>query len=146
MTFGLASCGSSDIASDQETINIKVKTEKGIQVALKSELDTINPPRIQFFESVYNFGEIKKGEVITHEYEFKNTGNSPLIIIDAKASCGCTIPSIPDTPIAPGGIGKIRVKFNSKNKYDKQSKTIRISANTYPERITRIVLEGYVKN
>lgn len=142
--IGLISCTEKE-DKELETINIKVKTVRGMQVPLKSELDTINPPKIIFEKPLHNFGTINQGDKVTHDFVFKNTGKSPLIIIDAKASCGCTVPSIPDTPIAPGEKGSIKVVFDSKGKFDKQSKTIRISANTYPEPITRVVLEGYVE-
>lgn len=144
LAISIASC-SQDRDEQIETVNIKVKTVRGIQVPLKSELDTINPPKIIFEQPLHNFGSIKQGEKVTHKFVFENAGKSPLIIIDAKASCGCTVPSIPDTPIAPGEKGSIDVVFDSKGKFDKQSKTIRISANTYPEPITRVVLEGYVE-
>lgn len=144
LAISIASC-SQDNDEQIETVNIKVKTVRGIQVPLKSELDTINPPKIIFEQPLHNFGSIKQGEKVTHKFVFENAGKSPLIIIDAKASCGCTVPSIPDTPIAPGEKGSIDVVFDSKGKFDKQSKTIRISANTYPEPITRVVLEGYVE-
>jgi len=80
----------------------------------------------------YDFGSVKDGEVVRHDYEFTNTGTEPLIIADAKASCGCTVPQWPKEPIQPGGSGKIRVEFDSKGKPGPQSKRVTITANTDP--------------
>lgn len=80
----------------------------------------------------YDFGTVKDGEIVRHEYEFTNTGTEPLIIADAKASCGCTVPSWPKEPIQPGDKGKIKVEFDSKGKPGPQSKKVTITANTDP--------------
>jgi len=72
----------------------------------------------------------KKQDVVEHTFNFTNTGASNLIITDASASCGCTVPSYPETPIYSGASGSITVKFNSANKSGEQNKTITISANT----------------
>ena len=87
-------------------------------------------PIMTFKESEYNFGHITEGDVVEHTFNFTNTGASNLIITDASASCGCTVPSYPETPIYSGASGSITVKFNSANKSGEQNKTITISANT----------------
>ena len=65
-------------------------------------------------------------------FTFKNTGNEPLIISNAKAGCGCTVPQWPKEPIAPGESGTIAVKFNSKGKPGKQTKRVTLTMNTTP--------------
>ena len=45
-------------------------------------------------------------------FEFKNTGNAPLIISNVQSTCGCTVPSFPKDPVMPGKTGKIDVKYN----------------------------------
>ena len=45
-------------------------------------------------------------------FEFKNTGNQPLMITNVQSTCGCTVPSFPKEPILPGKTGKIDVKYN----------------------------------
>lgn len=86
----------------------------------------------KFEETEHDFGDIKDGDVVTHTFKFTNTGEAPLIIKSANASCGCTVPSKPDEPIAVGETGEIKVQFNSKNKPGTQRKTVRITANTKP--------------
>lgn len=92
----------------------------------------------------YDFGTVKDGEVVRHDYEFTNTGTEPLIIADAKASCGCTVPQWPKEPIQPGGNGKIRVEFDSKGKPGPQSKRVTITANTDPSPIF-LTIKGNVE-
>ena len=69
---------------------------------------------VQIIDSTYNFGKVTDGELVEYNYRFKNTGNKPLVVIDANASCGCTVPERPDKPILPGEIGFIKIIFNSK--------------------------------
>ena len=83
-------------------------------------------------ENEFDFGTIDEGEKVSHVYKFTNTGEEPLIISNAKGSCGCTVPKWPKDPIAPGEKGEILVEFNSKNKKGKQSKRVTITANTNP--------------
>lgn len=91
---------------------------------------------LAFEEEVFDYGEIMEGEKVTHVYTFKNTGEEPLIISNAKGSCGCTVPDWPREPIAPGGEGEIKVVFDSKGKGkvggNPQSKRVTITANTDP--------------
>jgi hypothetical protein len=87
---------------------------------------------VEYSESSFDFGTIPEGEKVSHEYKFKNTGNEPLVISNAKGSCGCTVPQWPKTPIAPGESGSITVEFNSKGKPGKQTKRVTVTANTNP--------------
>lgn len=100
-------------------------------------------PEFSFQETEYDFGTVKEGDIVNHTYNFTNTGEEPLVIKNAIASCGCTVPSWPKEPIAPGETGKIEVKFDSKGKPNQQTKTITITANTDPT-VTRLKLKGMV--
>lgn len=91
----------------------------------------------------YDFGTVTEGEIVTHTFSFTNTGEEPLIISDAKGSCGCTVPSKPTAPIAPGEDGEITVQFNSKNKKGARNQKVTITANTNPAQ-TFIYLTGTV--
>jgi len=89
-----------------------------------------------FDEDTYDFGEVMEGEKVVHVYKFKNTGKEPLVISNAKGSCGCTVPEWPREPIPVGGSGEIRVQFDSKGKGKvggaTQAKKVTITANTDP--------------
>ncbi|WP_233268655.1 DUF1573 domain-containing protein [Cellulophaga sp. L1A9] len=100
-------------------------------------------PILSFDESTYNFGTIKEGDVVEHTFNFTNTGDSALVITDAKASCGCTVPSFSSEEIAPGESGTILVKFDSSNKSGSQSKTVTITSNTENE-VERLYIEGTI--
>jgi len=95
-------------------------------------IDSANAPIIKFTADTYDFGKIKTGDKVTHQYQFVNNGKSPLIITDGYATCGCTKPSWPHTPIKPGDKGVINVTFNSAGKAGLQDKQITIVANTIP--------------
>ncbi len=107
-------------------------------------LDTNELARIVFEEPTYDFGEVREGTVVEHEFHFKNTGRVPLSILNARSSCGCTVPEWPKDPIPPGGTGKIKARFNTEGKTEEQKKVIYITANTYPNE-SSVVLKGRVK-
>lgn len=91
-----------------------------------------NAPVMNFDKSSYDFGKINRGDKVTYNFKFTNTGKSPLIITSAVASCGCTTPNWPKTPITPGQSGQITVVFNSTGKVGLQDKMVTITANTNP--------------
>lgn len=101
-------------------------------------------PSFAFDESSFDFGTINEGDVVDHTFTFTNTGEAPLIISSATASCGCTVPQWPKEPIPVGGTGEIKVQFNSRNKPGIQNKTISITANTYPK-INRLNIKANVQ-
>lgn len=114
-------------------------------ISAQQPADTVNIAKLSFEEEIHDFGEVAEGAVVKHTYHFTNTGKMPLIISNARSTCGCTVPSWPEEPIAPGAKGKIEVEFNTKGKAEQQSKPITITANTYPAS-TRVFLQGYVKS
>ncbi|HOY18476.1 MAG TPA: DUF1573 domain-containing protein [Haliscomenobacter sp.] len=105
--------------------------------------DTINVAKLEFNSHSFDFGEVEEGEVVTHAYEFTNTGKVPLVITNGHSTCGCTVPEWPKEAIKPGGKGKIVVKFDSNGKAGPQAKPITIVANTYPSQ-TMLELVGLV--
>ncbi len=101
--------------------------------------------KIEFTKETHDYGTIKNGADGTCVFEFKNTGNEPLIISNAKGSCGCTVPKWPQEPIAPGAKGSIEVKYDTKrtgainksvtitsNAINEPTKVIRIKGNVLP--------------
>ena len=102
-------------------------------------------PVLKFEEMEFNFGEIESGEVVEHTFMFTNTGDGPLLITNAQASCGCTVPVWPKEPIEPNGSGEIKVRFDSKGKSGQQNKTVTVTANTQPSQ-TKLAVIGNVKS
>jgi hypothetical protein len=87
------------------------------------------PAGLKFKDTYYEFGQIKQGEVVTHDFDFINMTKKPLVISNASATCGCTTPSYPFIPVEPGESGTIGITFNSKNKLGNQSPTITVTSN-----------------
>ena len=81
------------------------------KVDLANVVATTGGPEIVFEEAVFDFGQVKTGDSVVHQYVFKNTGDQPLIIAQANASCGCTVPNKPKEPILPGEKGAITAKI-----------------------------------
>ncbi len=105
--------------------------------------DTINIAKFDFDKERFEFGEAYEGDVILHTFKFTNTGKVPLVIQDARSTCGCTVPTWPKEPIAPGSNGEINIEFNTKGKTGKQEKPVTITANTYPGK-TVLYISGRV--
>src|SRR6056300_1938849 len=108
----------------------KVKEENVAQAQAKKEAQ-VDLPVMTFEKSEHDFGTINEGDVVETAFVFTNTGNTALTILDARGSCGCTVPEYPkNTPIAPGEKGEIKVKFDSANKPGNQTKTVTLTTNT----------------
>lgn len=82
-----------------------------------------------FDQEVFEYGTILQGEVVKNVFEFENTGSEALVIMNAKGSCGCTVPEWPKDPILPGEKGQLLVQFDSKGKKGKQSKRVTLTTN-----------------
>lgn len=86
-------------------------------------------PVMSFETKEHDFGTINEGDKVMYDFKFKNTGEAPLIIMNAKGSCGCTVPEYPKDPIAPGKEEKIHVIFDSKGKLGTTTKSVTLTCN-----------------
>jgi hypothetical protein len=68
---------------------------------------------VKFKEMKHDFGKIKQGVPVTYDFVFTNVGETPVIIENASASCGCTTPTWPQQPIMKGKSDKIKAGFNA---------------------------------
>lgn len=136
-----ASKASKAVAKPANIVN-KSKEPK-ITKAEKAPSPKEQPAQITFQELTYDFGEITEGDVIQHEFKFMNTSKSPLEIVSATATCGCTRPTFPFITIEPGGTHQISVSFHSVGKSGPQNPEITITANTNPKQ-TILKLTGTV--
>lgn len=73
------------------------------------------PEVITLKESEFNFGKIPQGKPVSHVFWFTNNGNSPLVLDNVVASCGCTTPEWSKEPVSPKGTQKITVGYNAAN-------------------------------
>ena len=98
---------------------------------------------VEIIDALYNFGKVVDGDKVEYNYRFRNTGNKPLVIINASASCGCTVPQKPEKPILPGEIGFIKVVFDSRGRIGETHKSITVTSNAHPG-FPELKLEGEV--
>jgi len=131
------------VAVLERKLNKVPKKRKNPNSELLSQQKNDKFPTFTFSKTTWDFGTINEGDIIDHIFEFENTGDFPLIIQKATATCGCTVPEWPNKPIKVGEKGVIKVKFNSYNKKNKQTKYVTILANTQPAQ-TRLKITGMV--
>ena len=97
---------------------------------------------IKFDKTSHNFGSVPESQTVTCTFKFTNTGDNLLVIHQAIASCGCTVPKYSKEPIKPGESGEITVTYNGAGKFPghfKKSITIRTNAK---QEIVRLYVEG----
>ena len=101
------------------------------------------PAEIKFDKLTHDFGTFsEKNPVVSCTFSFTNVGESPLIINQAVASCGCTVPEYTKTPIQPGEKGEIKVTYNGTGKFPGHfKKSITVRTNGAVE-MTRLYIEG----
>lgn len=109
-------------------------------------------PKAVFSEEKYDFGSIRQGEIVSHEFVLKNEGNEILKIENVKATCGCTAVAPEKKELKPGESTKIGVKFDSNGRRGVQQKYVYVFTND-PERpqsrlafATKILLEGEMES
>ena len=99
-------------------------------------------PKIEFKDkdNTIDYGKVnKEDDNGVRSFEFTNTGDEPLIISNVQSTCGCTVPSKPTEPIAPGKTGKIEVKYNMNP--GPIRKTITVETNAVNAEEGRVVLK-----
>ena len=123
-----------------QTQKQKVSTsEVKVTGATKAE----NYAEIKFDTLRHNFGKFSKNDpIVKCSFKFTNTGTAPLVIHQAFASCGCTVPTFTKEPIKPGEQGVIDVTYNGTDKFPGHfQKTVTVRSNAVSE-VTRLIIEG----
>jgi hypothetical protein len=111
----------------------------------ETKADSTKLPVIEFISTEHDFGVINEGEKVGWYFKFRNTGKGNLLIINASASCGCTVPEYSREPIPPGGEGTIRVVFDASGREGSQVKQLTIETNAVPS-FTLLTLKAEIKN
>jgi len=122
-TVLLNSCGEGNAAGKVKKENLESAQKRDVEISKGSA-------SIEFDKTVFDFGTVNEGDVVEAEFIVTNSGKTDLIITDAQASCGCTVPVWPKEAIKPGESSKVLAKFNTDGKPNKQSKTITLLTNT----------------
>ncbi|KUO67167.1 MAG: hypothetical protein APF83_13705 [Lutibacter sp. BRH_c52] len=106
-----------------DAANLETAKERDAKISIGTAI-------IEFDTKDYDFGTVNEGEVVEGIFKISNKGKTDLIITNASASCGCTVPEWPKDPIKPGDSGELKFSFDSKGRTGKQSKTITLQTNT----------------
>jgi hypothetical protein len=99
---------------------------------------------MRFRKEVHHFGLVRKGEMLTYSFKFKNSGKSPLVISSINPSCECLTFKGPEAVLAPGEKGEIEITFDTKGLKGKQLQTIVITSNGIPQ-IKELIVTAEVK-
>ena len=126
--------------AEAQTQKQKVSTS---EVKVTGVTKAENYAEIKFDTLRHNFGKFSKNDpIVKCSFRFINTGTAPLVIHQAFASCGCTVPTLTKEPIKPGEKGVIDVTYNGTDKFPGHfQKTITIRSNAISE-VTRLIIEG----
>ncbi|MDR3188523.1 MAG: DUF1573 domain-containing protein [Prevotellaceae bacterium] len=106
--------------------------------------DTAAHAEVYFEKTVHDFGVIEHKGNGAYEFQFSNTGTAPLLISNASSTCGCTVPSYPKAPIAPGETGVITVQYDT-NRTGKFDKPITVTSNAKASPRVVLYIKGEVK-
>ena len=97
---------------------------------------SLKPENMVFKTDTHDFGSISEGPAAEFEFQFTNTGNEPLVIQKAQASCGCTTPHYSKDPVLPGKDGVLTASYNTNGRPGPFTKTITIVSNAGTKVVT----------
>ena len=134
------------ISNAQETAKIK-KTPKKATVKT-TKVAPLVVPKIEgagmvFDTETIDYGTIAHNADGNRKFEFTNNGTKPLIITNTQGSCGCTVPTTPKEPIAPGARGVIGVKYAT-DRVGPFSKTVTVTSNAEGQPSKVLTIKGTV--
>jgi hypothetical protein len=107
----------------------KITEEDMKMIEAEKELAT-KLPKVEFDKMEHDFGMIEANAKVETEFIVKNVGEADLLISNATATCGCTVPDYPKQPLKPGESAPIKVTFDPAGKSGIQSKTVTLTTNT----------------
>lgn len=129
----LTACNSGDSKTEAQTIDSVKWKQDSIRHAndMAALIDSANYTSIQWIDSMHqDLGTVNDGAQVEVSWRFKNTGTKPLIIATVNPGCGCTVADKPEAPVMPGEEGRIKAKFDSKDRKGTQNKDLYVTANT----------------
>ena len=101
-------------------------------------------PEVKFNKNVHDYGSVKEEvEVALSEFEFTNTGKTPVVIQRVITSCGCTTPSYTREPVLPGKKGEVKVAYNTIHRPGTFRKNVRVYTNV-PDTVYTLTIKGSV--
>ena len=101
-----------------------------IEQAVAAMKDTARYTTIEWMDSVkQDLGTVQEGQIVEISWKFRNSGKYPLVVENVQPGCGCTLADKPKEPVAPGGEGVIKAKFDTKGRPGHADKTMSMTAN-----------------
>lgn len=125
----------------QPTVDPSVPETQSVEAPTKADGDFAV---FSWDHQEHDFGTIGQESKVSHTFTFTNSGKVPLLISDAKGSCGCTVPEFPKDPVAPGASGDVKVSFDPAGRQGMNTKLVTILANTLSGS-ERVVIKANVK-
>jgi hypothetical protein len=116
----------------------------GFQIAAIAQTKKPDGPVMQFKDTTIDYGVIEYNGDPYRTFEFTNTGSEPLMIKNAKGSCGCTVPEYSTDPVMPGETGVLKVKYDTKRS-GPINKTITVTTNEVGNETRILYVKGEVK-
>lgn len=128
--------------------NSNAQEVKKAKKATATKIASLAPVKVEgagllFENETIDYGTIAHNSDGNREFVFTNNGNKPLIITNTQGSCGCTVPTSPKEPIAPGAKGKIGVKYAT-DRVGPFTKTITVSSNAAGQATKTLTIKGNV--
>lgn len=108
IAFALLALSLTSAAVAQSGLNTKKETVSTVAVKQKKAED-----QVKFADLRHDFGKIKQGVPVNYDFSFENVGSTPVVIESATASCGCTTPTWPKTPVTKSKADKVSAGFNA---------------------------------
>lgn len=113
-------------------------------IVMLSSVFAQNKPEVKFNKNIYDYGSVKEEvEVAVSDFEFTNTGKSPVVIQRVIASCGCTAPTYTREPVLPGKKGSVKVAYHTTHRPGNFRKNIRVYTNV-PDTVYTLTVKGHV--
>jgi hypothetical protein len=118
------------------------ETTKKIK-ATATKMAKVNGAGMVFENETIDYGTIAHNADGNRQFVFTNNGNKPLIITNTQGSCGCTVPTTPKEPIAPGAKGVIGVKYAT-DRVGQFTKTVTVTSNAEGQPTKTLTIKGTV--
>ena len=125
------------------TSNAQETTKKIKAKATTAKAAKVNGAGMVFETETIDYGTIAHNAEPNREFVFTNNGNKPLIITNTQGSCGCTVPTTPKEPIAPGAKGKIGVRYAT-DRVGAFTKTVTVTSNAEGQATKILTIKGTV--
>jgi hypothetical protein len=140
--LGTTVTNAQEVATAKKTVK-KAKVAKAKKEAVKAFVPAVDGAGMVFENETIDYGTIPHNADGTREFVLTNNGSKPLVITNVQGSCGCTVPTKPDAPVAPGEKGKIGVHYAT-DRVGAFTKTITVTSNAVGNETKVITIKGTV--